>query len=220
MEYKDFLKILDGYKNENKALFSKRILNTNLKCLGIMTPQLKELAKTYKDISFENFAFDEVYEVVFLYFYISLSRLTKLEDQIDFIYKNFQYIDTWSITDQTVQLLRKPNIETFINLIKEEELYLKRYGYVGLLKYSKDEYFDKVIKIFKKDERYYVNMAEGWLLSYLFINCFEKTIKFVENNSDLKEISLIGIQKAIDSRRINDEQRAILRDLRSKIKNL
>lgn len=62
-------------------------------------------------------------------------------------------------------------------------------------------------------------MGEGWLLSYCFINHFDETYKYFENTTIDKSILLIGIQKAIDSFRVSEENKLKLKELRRTLRS-
>ncbi len=85
--------------------------------------------------------------------------------------------------------------------------------------YINDEYKDKIFKIMDNVslDKYYVKMANAWLLSYMLINYFDETIQFI-NNSKLDNFTKRkGITKAIESFRISDENKKVLRIIRSRI---
>ena len=84
--------------------------------------------------------------------------------------------------------------------------------------YLNDNYIDKVIENIKKVkcDKYYVQMAIAWLLSIGYIQQKEKTIAFL-NNNDLDDFTYNkALQKMIESYRISDEQKQILRKMKRK----
>ena len=179
--------------------------------------EIKDIAKVFSNISFIDFDLNSIYEVTFLYFYISLKREKELGKQLVFIKNNIKYVDSWGIVDSTFQLLNKPSLKILEDLTKSKNLFIRRYGYVSMLNYSKNNALtDKIINLLKEDDEYYVNMAEGWVLSYLLIYDFDQTYNFLLNNLNLLSIKKIGIQKAIDSFRVSDENKNKLRELRKK----
>ena len=217
VSYQEFISYLSKYKNEKRAIFSKNILKTNKDVLGLKMKEIKDIAKVFSDISFIDFDLNSIYEVTFLYFYISLKREKELGKQLVFIKNNIKYVDSWGIVDSTFQLLNKPSFKILEDLTRSKNLFIRRYGYVSMLNYSKNNALtDNILNLLKEDDEYYVNMAEGWVLSYLLIYDFDKTYNFLLNNLNLSSIKKIGIQKAIDSFRVSDENKNKLRELRKK----
>lgn len=220
-EFSSLLNELKSKANNPLALFNKKIINSKLEFLGLYTKELKSIANKYKNIDINTFELNRYYEINFLYFYIYLKRTKDLNLQLDFIKNNLQYIDTWAIVDQTSSLLVDYKFETSKYLLSFDNEYLLRYAYVCLLKFTKDpKSIDYILSLLKNDVRYYVIMSEAWLLSYCFINDFNKTYSFYINNNNLnKEILLIGIQKTIDSYRVSKENKLKLKELRKEIRN-
>ena len=75
-----------------------------------------------------------------------------------------------------------------------------------------------IFSLIDSDERYYVLMAEGWLLSYALIFHFEETFNFIKNKQFSLKIKQVAIQKAIDSYRVSSENKSRLKTLRKELK--
>ena len=173
--------------------FAKRVLNTKLEVIGVKTPILKKIAK-------ENLNY-------------------KLNKQIEFIKNNINLIDSWAIVDSTVQLLENIDFKIIKYLVNEEEVFLRRYGYVSMLNLIKNKNnLEIIFSLIDSDERYYVLMAEGWLLSYGLIFHFEETFDFIKNKQFSLKIKQVAIQKAIDSYRVSSENKSRLKTLRKELK--
>lgn len=201
--------------------FAKNVLNTKYDVIGVKMSTLKRIAKENLDFNFVNINDTKYYEIIFLYFYINLFNLKKdINKQIEFINENIKLIDTWAIVDSTCQLLKKINFNIISQLINSNEIFIKRYGYVSMLNLIKDENnLETIFSYIDFDERYYVLMAEGWLLSYGLIYHFERTFDFIKNNKFSNKIKKVAIQKAIDSYRVSKENKLLLKMLRNDIKN-
>lgn len=201
--------------------FTKNVLNTKYDVIGVKMSSLKRIAKDNLDFKFVDINDTKYYEIIFLYFYINLFNLKEdINKQIEFINKNIKLIDTWAIVDSTCQLLKEINFNIISQLINSNEIFIKRYGYVAMLNLIKDENnLETIFSYIDFDERYYVLMAEGWLLSYGLIYHFERTFDFIRNNKFSIKIKKVAIQKAIDSYRINKENKTLLKTLRNDIKN-
>ena len=220
LTYNDLLIDLEKLKNEKNILFSKKILNTKLDLFGLKTKQVLEVAKKYKDIDVSTFELDKYYEVNYLYFYIYLKKNKNIDDQINFLVANRSHLENWAIVDGTSKLLVDFKLNDSKKFLKFNDEFIVRYPYICMLKFTKNlQNINEIFSYLKNDDRYYVKMGEGWLLSYCFINHFDETYKYYENTTIDKSILLIGIQKAIDSFRVSEENKLKLKELRRTLRN-
>lgn len=220
LTYNDLLIDLEKLKNEKNILFSKKILNTKLDLFGLKTKQVLEVAKKYKDIDVSTFELDKYYEVNYLYFYIYLKKNKNIDDQINFLIVNRSHLENWAIVDGTSKLLVDFKLNDSKKFLKFNDEFIVRYPYICMLKFTKNlQNLNEIFSYLKNDDRYYVKMGEGWLLSYCFINHFDETYKYYENTTIDKSILLIGIQKAIDSFRVSEENKLKLKELRRTLRN-
>lgn len=220
LTYNDLLIDLEKLKNEKNILFSKKILNTKLDLFGLKTKQVLEIAKKYKDIDVSTFELDKYYEVNYLYFYIYLKKNKNIDDQINFLIANRSHLESWAIVDGTSKLLVDFKLNDSKKFLKFNDEFIVRYPYICMLKFTKNlQNLNEIFSYLKNDDRYYVKMGEGWLLSYCFINHFDETYKYYENTTIDKSILLIGIQKAIDSFRVSEENKLKLKELRRTLRN-
>ena len=220
LTYNDLLIDLEKLKNEKNILFSKKILNTKLDLFGLKAKQVLEIAKKYKDIDVSTFELDKYYEVNYLYFYIYLKKNKNIDNQINFLIVNRSHLENWAIVDGTSKLLVDFKLNDSKKFLKFNDEFIVRYPYICMLKFTKNlRNLNEIFSYLKNDDRYYVKMGEGWLLSYCFINHFDETYKYYENTTIDKSILLIGIQKAIDSFRVSEENKLKLKELRRTLRN-
>ena len=215
----DLLKMQDEkYKNFHSGL-CPGVNNI----IGIRIPVLRDYAKKIKgqvDISSIS---NDYYEEVML-----KGMLIGLEKKLDFekISNFIPLINNWAVCDTFCAGLKqiKNNkekmwdfIQNYINSKKEFEV---RFAVVTILDFYIDEqYIDRVLKLLKtvKHEGYYAKMAVAWAYSFCFIKFFEKTKNefesFDKNNID-KFIYNKSIQKSIESYRLTNEQKNILKSMK------
>ena len=80
----------------------------------------------------------------------------------------------------------------------------------------KEEYLELVSKI--RSEEYYLNMMAAWYFATALAKQYNSTIKYLEKKKLPPWVHNKTIQKAVESYRINDEQKAYLRSLKLKSK--
>ena len=215
----DLLKMQDEkYKNFHSGL-CPGVNNI----IGIRIPVLRDYAKKIKgqvDISAIS---NDYYEEVML-----KGMLIGLEKKLDFekISNFIPLINNWAVCDTFCAGLKqiKNNkekmwlfLQNYINSKKEFEV---RFAVVTILDFYIDEqYMDRVLELLKtvKHEAYYAKMAVAWAYSFCFIKFFEKTKNefesFDKNNID-KFIYNKSIQKSIESYRLTNEQKNILKSMK------
>ncbi len=223
LTYQDLLKDLKEFQDLKYKEFITKILNSNIKVIGICSKDIKFLIKKYQDADLSTFELNKYHEVNFIYITISLKRLKTSEEQIAFIKENIDLIGSWEITDSTYQLIKFKTFYEAYKVMKElvnsKNEFLIRYGYLFMFFYYKEEkYFDRLVKLFKNSTYYYVEMVEGWVLSMLYLYHPKKTFEYLKNSSLSIKIQKIAIQKAIDSYRVSKEDKELIRNYRKTLK--
>ncbi len=204
----------------NDKAFVKAVINADLECLGIKTKDILKMANKYKNVEIKASDLDGTYEMLLLFFVINLNQLNSFKEQFAFLKANAKYIQTWAIVDTTERFIKDATLENVQLFLNEEDEFLIRYGYVLLLRYSKDSNLTEYIfSLLKDSDFYYVQMAEAWLISYLLIYNFEKSYVLLRNCHIIKDIIFKGIQKAIESYRLSIDQKNKLRALRKELRH-
>ena len=198
--------------------------------LGVRIPLLRDYAKTLsKNYSIEYLMnnIDEVYyeEVMLKGFIIGNFKLS-FDELVYYIDYFIPKISDWCLCDTFVSSLKitKKYLKKLwdylqIKLNSNDE-FTVRFALVMILNYYiNDEYKDKIFKVISsvKLDKYYVKMANAWLISYMLINYFDDTIYFIGNSKLDSFTKRKAITKAIESFRISDNNKRILRKIRSRI---
>ena len=196
--------------------------------LGVRVPVLrnyaKEISKQYEiEVLLKNID-NEYYEEVLLQgMLIGLSKEKDIEKILGYIKEFIPKIDNWAICDGFCAGLKitKKNkeimrefLKPYLNSSKEFEI---RFGIVMILDYYIEEkYLEENFKIFEhiKNEEYYVQMAIAWAISICLIKYFDKTIDYLKISKLDKFTYNKSLQKGIESFRISEENKKILRNMK------
>lgn len=230
-------------KNDLKKLVDEkyREFHSNLcpgteNILGIRVPILRQYAKElYKDYSvdelLENID-DEFYEEIMIKgMIIGFDKKAAWEENKKRIKDFVPKIDNWAICDTFCAGLKvakkyKNEMWEFINLyIKSNNEFEIRFAIVMILDYYiEEEYLKQNFEKFDNinSEKYYVKMAVAWAISICLIKFYDDTVKYLSANDKLDNWTYNkAIQKAIESYRITESQKAELRKMKKKFnKNL
>ena len=224
--YDDFIRHL--YKNQDlkyKEFHKKLILTNNL--IGVRTPILKNIAKELSKRDYRSFILNnkhQIYEENMLHGLLLGYIKDDFNNVKELINSFLPYIDNWAICDITVSNLKifKTNKEIGFKEIKKylesNNPWINRFGYVLLLfYYIEDNYIDKIYELCKEYKNdYYVKMSIAWLLSMCYIKYKEKTLDFLNRNILDNWTHNKTIQKIIESKRVSNEEKVILKGIKIK----
>ena len=195
--------------------------------IGVRTPILRKLAK---DLSKNEDIRDFLKDVPHRYFdenqlhAFLISGMKDYDECLKELNCFLPFIDNWATCDQlSPKVFKKHRRELLPEIkkwIKSDETYTVRFGIGMLMEHFLDEDFDVsypdlVASI--RSEEYYVNMMSAWYFATALAKQYEDILPFIENNRLDIWTHNKTIQKAVESFRITDEQKAYLKSL--KVKN-
>ncbi len=222
MSYLEFLNLLKGQAEEDFAVFQRRLIFTKYSFLGVRTPVMRRLAKSFKGNIEALLSYpDEYYEVVFIK--LTAISLLPYEEFLRYIDYAVSKMDNWALCDCfKAKCIAKhkeeflPQIEKFF--IKGEE-YSVRYALVTLLYYYVEKpYISKIKDYLRRTDTaaYYIHMAAAWLVAELLVKEFEEGVTLLKEGVLSPKTHNKAIQKAIESYRLTDERKEFLRSLKIK----
>ena len=195
--------------------------------IGVRVPVLrsyaKELIKQYNIKELLKNIDDEYYEEIMLQgMLIGLSK-ENIESVIEHIESFIPKINNWAVCDTFCAGLKvtKKNKEKMWNFIikylNSDKEFEVRFSIVMILDYYiEQEKLQKVFEIFDsiKSDKYYVQMAVAWAISICLIKYYDETLEYLKNTDIDIFIYNKALQKAIESYRINNEQKTLLRSMK------
>ena len=219
----EFIKYLESLKREEKIEWTKKIVNTNMKVLAIKSPELNSIIRKIKKgnfLSFLDLNLNNYYENTIINGNL-ISAIIDFEVMKKYLDNYSKKIDNWASCD-TLKFNVKNNEEKFMDLsreyVKSDLLFVRRIGMLILFKFIKnDNYINEVynrLNEFEKENEYYVNMINAWLVCELFIKRRDTTLEFLKNNRLNKFTINKAISKCRDSYRVSDEDKKLLLEYR------
>ena len=131
------------------------------------------------------------------------------------------YVDNWAVCDSFSPCCfaaeREKTYAFCLRCLDNAHPYTVRFGIVTLLnRYLKDGFDASILPRLAAlpTEEYYVNMAVAWYLSQALADQWEATLPAFEQNLFGIFVHNKAIQKAIESFRIAEDHKALLRTLR------
>ena len=193
--------------------------------IGVRLPQVKKLAKElYKSgeyINFVNSLPHTYFEEYHLHCYI-ISEIKDFEVFISELERLLPYIDNWSVCDSLRPKCFAKNKEASLIHIKkwieDDHIYTQRFAIEMLIVHYlnddfKSEYLELVSKV--QGDDYYLKMMVAWYFATALAKQYDATLPYIENHIiEDKWTHNKAIQKALESYRVSEENKAYLKCLK------
>ena len=230
-------KMLFELQDKEYKAFSEKLMPTvdPFCVIGVRTPELRNLAKkllkeqkTDEDVKKMVREFlaalpHRYYEENNLHAFI-IEGMKDYEDCMKAVDIFLPYVDNWATCDQMSPAVFKKHLPKLLvkvdEWIKSDHTYTVRYGIGMLMRYYLDdafktEYPERVLSV--QSDEYYVKMMVAWYFATALAKQYEAILPYIEQKRMETWTHNKAIQKAIESRRITEEQKVYLRSL--KVKN-
>lgn len=194
--------------------------------IGVRTPELRKLArefaKTPEAAEFIKILPHKYYEENNLHGFL-IETIKDYGQLIEATEAFLPYVDNWATCDlMSPKVFKKHLPELYERIkvwLKSEHTYTVRFGIEMLMSFYldgefKEEYPELVAGV--RSTEYYVNMMIAWYFATALAKQYEAVLPYIENQRLDKWTHNKAIQKAIESYRITDEQKAYLRSLKMK----
>ena len=225
-KYKKFIKYLVYLQDKKyKEFHSSLVLNSKYEMIGIRVPIMRDIAKKIANNNIEEFlqyVEDKYYEEIMIEGFV----ISHIKDEKIF-YKYFNNyivkIDNWALCDSfcnSIKIVRKFENKYFEEALKlslNKKEFISRVGLVIILnhfisKNNLNDIFETLNKI--QSDKFYINMAEAWLVCELYIKFPKETKMFIKNNNLNKFTQNKAISKINDSYRVSKKEKEDLKLLR------
>ena len=223
-------RLIEISEEKKKKLNVKLCPDTNKEILGIRVPKLRKLAKEIvKEEKWEQFikeSQDKYFEEVLLQGLSIAYSKKSLQEKYIYMKEFIPKMDSWAMTDTFAPTLKvkDKDLENYWNFIipftKSDKEFEVRFAIISMLDYYiREEYVNEVIKILDniKHEGYYVKMAIAWTLAEIGIKFNNILMTYLESDNNLDKFTFNKtLQKMIESYRISDNEKSVLRKMKIK----
>ena len=194
--------------------------------IGVRTPDLRKMAK---QICKTPAAQEFLHNLPHRYFDENQLHAFILSEEKDFnicianLEQFLPYVDNWATCDQLSPCCFKKHTTELLPYVRKwmrsKHTYTKRFGICTLMRYFGDEafrpeYLEWVASI--KSDEYYIRMMQAWFFATALAKQWDATLPYIQQQRMEKETHNKTIQKGVESFRITDEQKALLKTLRIK----
>lgn len=219
----DLQKILFSMADEKYRDFQSGLMPTvpKEKIIGIRTPVLRKFAKEFSETpqaeeflkNLPHYYYEENNLHAFL-----LEFITDYEKAAEKVTEFLPFVDNWATCDSmSPKIFRKHKAELPEQIEKwllAEDTYSVRFGIKMLMEHFlgedfRPEYAERVAEI--KSEEYYIRMMQAWYFATALAKNYDEVLPFIRERKLERWTHNKAIQKAVESYRITDEQKAYLR---------
>lgn len=225
--YNLLVSYLHDISDEKYRQFNIKIVPTEERIIGVRIPLLRKIAKDITSGNWTEFLrkckYSYYEEIMLAAIVIGLVKVE--EDQFMNLVKNFiSHIDNWAVCDTFCAGLKltnkyKEQMWTLLTQwVDSNNQWKLRFVIVMMLNYYIDDlhvfdvlnYCDKI-----QSEAYYVKMAQAWLISCVYIKYNDIGYEYMRRSKIDRWTYNKAIQKIVDSYRVSDKQKAMVKQLRS-----
>lgn len=224
--YKKYIELLFSLKDDKYKEFHKSlVLNSKYEMIGVRVPIMRNIAKEISKtniIEFLKYVNSKYYEEVLIEGLV----ISHIKDE-ELFYKYFKdyikKIDNWAICDSfcnSIKIVRKYEDKYFNEVIKlslNKSEFISRVGFVTILNhFIEEKYLNDIFNCLNEinSDKFYINMAEAWLVCELYINYPVETLEFIKSNNLNKFTQNKAISKINDSYRIDKKEKDLLKKYR------
>ena len=219
---------LFSLRDEKFAAFQAKLIPNIApeRIIGVRTPELRKLAKALRG-SDEAEAFlkelpHEFFEENNLHAFL-LCEIKDFERCVRRVEEFLPYVDNWATCDQLRPRVFAKNKQALLPCIRawiaSDRVYTRRFGIGMLMSHFLDEDFREEYLGWVSDihsAEYYVNMMIAWYFATALAKQYKAALPYIEERRLDPWVHNKTIQKALESFRVSDEQKKLLRTLKSK----
>ena len=220
--------VLKEYIDEKFKDFTSVLIPGARPILGVRVPILRKLAKEIAKDDWQTYlkeATEDTYEEVAIKGFVIGYAKAELKGLLPYIAEHIEKIDDWSLCDgfcsnlKVAEKHRKEFLEFLLPYAKIDDEFKQRVVAVMLMTYYlTDDYIDMSLEVLDslKNEKYYCKMAVAWAIATAWAKQREKTYCFMqEGNNTLDDWTYNkAIQKMLESYRVSDEDKDMLRKMK------
>jgi 3-methyladenine DNA glycosylase AlkD len=220
--------ILNEYIDEKFKDFTSVLIPGARPILGVRVPILRKLAKEIAKDGWQTYlktAPEDTYEEVAIKGFVIGYAKAELKGLLPYIAEHIEKIDDWSLCDgfcsnlKVVEKHREEFLEFLLPYAKIDDEFKQRVVAVMLMTYYlTDDYIDMSLEVLDslKNEKYYCKMSVAWAIATAWAKQREKTYCFMqEGNNTLDDWTYNkAIQKMLESYRVSDEDKDMLRKMK------
>ena len=214
--------------NKKQVDYTSNVIPESKLILGVKLPELRKIAKEIAKKDYKDFLDncpDTYFEYEILQAFVIGYAKDDIEVLLEYADRFIPKIHDWAVNDgfcQSFKIAKKYRdivwewLQKYIDSDKEYE---QRVAAVLLMShFLVDDYIDRVLDTMNKlqCEGYYTRMGVAWCVATAYATYPKETMKYMHNNKLQDWTYNKSIQKMIESYRVSDEDKKVLRTMKRK----
>lgn len=220
--------LLDEHIDNKYQEFSDALIPNSNKILGVRVPILRKIAKEIIKSNYQEFLDSNDYsshELLMLHAFVLGFAKDELNILLKYFKKFIPKVHDWAVNDtlcMNFKIAKKYQKEVWDFIIQykdsKEPFELRIMIVMMLSHYINDEYVDRVLDVIDniKNDNYYTKMGIAWALSEIMIKYRDKCIAYLIISKLDNWTYNKSIQKMIESFRVSDEDKVMIRKMKKK----
>lgn len=216
----EFQKFLISYGRPEKIEWTKRIINTKMPVLAVLSPNIKNIVKEIAKgniISFLDLWLWDYFENTTVIGGL-IMKIKDFETMKSYLLPFCEKADNWATCDLLSFNINAENEKKFwelsVALIKSDKPFVRRVGVNVWFKFiTRNGYLSKIFNMINGmhgETEYYVNMVVAWLVAECFAKNREATLEFYKTNKLNNFTVNKSVSKCRDSFRVSKEDKELL----------
>lgn len=219
-------RLLENVDEGYKAFHAKLVPTVSPeRILGVRLPVQRAIAKSYKNdpriVEYMAMTHHDYVEELNIHG-MFVAALKDFDDCVQETERFLTMVDNWANCDSFSPLAFKKEPARLRSVIPHwladaAHPYTVRFGINMLMQHCLDVYFEEddlaAVAACACDE-YYVNMGVAWYFSMALVKQWEATLPWIAERRMPEWVHRKSIQKAVESRRVSDERKALLKSYR------
>ena len=227
MTNKEIREKLDSMRDAKYSDFSSALIPCcQPPLIGVRLPQLRLLAKDLAKGDWRNYlrqASDGTFEEIMLQGLTLGYVKAEVAEVLDYVRRFIPKINNWSVNDSfclSFKLAKRHQEEVFHFLsgyfASEKEYELRVVAIMLMSHFLTDNYIDRVLQVLDglRHDGYYLKMAVAWAVATAFAKYPERTMAFLKCNHLDDDTYNKAIRKMLESYRVSDVDKALLRTMK------
>ncbi len=222
-----YLEKLISLKEDNLKKFSASLIPNieSERILGIRLPLIRKTASALTDTEREELlkSLPHCYHEEYQLHSFVICKTQDYGECVSQLEEFLPYVDNWAVCDsirpECFKKNRKRLLSDIDRWLKSEHIYTKRFAIEMLMVHFLDGDFSPCILKRVADVKsgdYYLDMMVAWFFATALAKRWDESIPYIENRRLDTWVHNKTIQKAIESYRVPDENKALLRTLKLK----